>query len=157
MTGPVLYSFDTSAFINGRRDLFPPEIFRTLWTNIEVAIASGVIRSTDDVREELGKRDDATKAWASAQSDLFVQLEQDVQMATSTVLRRHPKLLGVGKGRNGADPFVIGLAHARALVVVTEEHRTGRIDKPKIPDVCEAMGVRCVNLVGFIRDQGWTF
>ena len=36
-------------------------------------------------------------------------------------LRKHEKLMGVGGGRNAADPFVIGLATARDATVVTEE------------------------------------
>lgn len=31
------------------------------------------------------------------------------------------------------------------------------INRPRIPEVCGVLGVRCVNLIGFIRDQGWTF
>ena len=78
-------------------------------------------------------------------------------MATRTVLAGHPKLVGKGGQRNLADSFVIGLALARSGIVVTQETRTNNLEKPRIPDVCEAMGVRCVDLVGFIRDQGWTF
>jgi hypothetical protein len=38
------YSFDTSAILNGRRDLFRPTVFQTLWTQIEYAIVAGQIR-----------------------------------------------------------------------------------------------------------------
>lgn len=156
MTG-LLYSFDTSAFINGRRDLLPPEVFPTFWTNIEQMILAGVIRAIDEVRRELRKRDDTTKAWAMSQDGLFIDLEEDVQAATMSVLAAHPKLTGMGGGRNEADPFVIGLAHARHGVVVTEETLSNNINKPRIPDVCGAMGIRCINLVQFARDQGWKF
>lgn len=50
----LLYSFDTSVFINGRRDLLPPEVFPTLWANIEQMIVVGSIRAVDVVRDELG-------------------------------------------------------------------------------------------------------
>ncbi len=30
----VLYSFDTSAILNGRRDLFRPAVFRGLWGRV---------------------------------------------------------------------------------------------------------------------------
>lgn len=153
----LLYSFDTSVLINGRRDLLPPEVFLTLWANIEDMIVAGTIRAVDVVREELGRRDDSTKTWADAQAELVVTLDQDIQLATTETLTRHPKLVGKGGQRNGADPFVIGLAWARDGIVVTEETPTNNIDRPRIPDVCGAMGVRCVNLVRFIRDQGWTF
>ena len=153
----LLYSFDTSVFINGRRDLLPPEIFLTLWANIEQMIAAGTIRAVDVVRDELGRRDDATRAWAAAQEGLFVTLDEDVQAATSKTLAAHPKLMGRGGGRHAADPFVIGLARAHSGIVVTEKTPTSNLERPQIPDACSALGVRCVNLIGFIRDQGWTF
>ena len=156
MTEP-LYSFDTSALINGRRDLLPPGIFITLWQRVEVMIAAGPIRCVDVVKTELGRRADAIYTWALAQNGLFVELEQDIQIATSEVLREHRRLVGKGGLRNAADPFVIGLARARRGAVVTEEHATGNLEKPHIPDVCAAMGVRCIGLVEFIGDQGWTF
>ena len=40
---------------------------------------------------------------------------------------------------------------------MTEETMSGSLQKPRIPDVCRAMGMTCVNLVGFIEQQGWTF
>ena len=153
----AFYSFDTSALINGRRDLLPPETFPSVWERVEAMIAAGTIRCVDEVERELAKRDgDAVHTWAKGQEGLFVDLDTDVQGATSQVLAAHPKLLGTGKGRNGADPFVIALALARDGVVVTEEHR-GSITNPKIPVVCEAVGVRSLTLVQFITEQGWTF
>lgn len=84
-------------------------------------------------------------------------LDEEVLAATKEILAVHKKLIGVGKGRNGADPFVIALALVRDGTVVTEEHPTGRIDKPKIPDVCNALGVPCTNLGGFASGQEWRF
>ena len=153
----VLHSFDTSSLLNGRRDLLPPEVFRSLWSGIESMIAAGDIRAVDVVRDELGKRDDNVSRWARGQANLFVALDADIQRATREVLTRHQKLMGRGGGRNAADPFVIGLARARGGVVVTEETLSGNLDKPRIPDVCDALGVRWLNLIGFVRAQGWSF
>lgn len=152
-----LYSFDTSAFIKGRRDILPPQVFATLWINIEQAITSGIVRASDEVWREIGKRDDAIKAWASDQPGLFVPLEEDIQIATTRILDDHPKLMGKGGGRNEADPFVIALACVRNAVVVTEETSTGTLEKPRITHVCDALGIRCIGLVQFARDQGWVF
>jgi hypothetical protein len=153
----VSYSFDTSAILNGRRDLFPPTVFKTLWTNIEQLIDDGQIRSVDVVRDELTKRDDDACTWAKQQTHLFVPLELDIQAETATILSAHPKLVGKGGVRSGADPFVIGLAKARSGTVVTEEKPTGRLNKPHIPDVCAALGIPCLNLVQFVTEQGWHF
>ncbi|RFC72315.1 DUF4411 family protein [Streptomyces sp. AcE210] len=152
-----MYSFDTSSILNGRRDLLPPTVFPSLWSNVEQMIASGSIRSVDVVLEELSRRDDDAHTWAKGQAALFVPLDLQVQQATTRILAVHPKLLGRGGGRNGADPFVIGLAVACDGCVVTEETPSGRIEKPRIPDVCEALGVPWVNLIGFVSRQDWTF
>jgi len=60
------------------------------------------------------------------------------------------------KNRNGADPFVIATARVKGLTVVTEE-KGGTTNKPKIPSECQALGVSCVNVLSFLRDQGWSF
>jgi len=153
----ALYSFDTSALLNGHRDLLPPETFRTVWMNIEQAIATGDVRAVEVVRDELGRRDDEVSQWATRQHGLYVPLNPGVQRATREVLAAHPRLMGKGGGRNAADPFVIGLARAQGGVVVTEETMTGNLSKPRIPDVCDALDVPCVNLVGFIQRQGWSY
>jgi hypothetical protein len=153
----TFYSFDTSSLLNGRRDLLPPEIFVTLWTNIESMITVGDIRCVDEVLNELARREDVVHDWAKSQADLFVPLAANVQRTAREVLEAHPKLVGAGGGRNSADPFVIALARAHGGVVVTEETLSGSINKPRIPDVCNAMGVPWLNLVGFVQQQEWTF
>ena len=59
--------------------------------------------------------------------------------------------------RSGGDPFVIALAMVKSGTVVTEEKPTGNIAKPRIPDVCDALGVHCLTLMEYIEAQGWTF
>lgn len=151
----MIYSFDTSALLNGRRDLLPPAIFPTLWERLEMMIGSSVL-AVDQVRDELRRKHDETTAWAAAQRDLFVPLESDIQRATRQVLTECPKLVAVGGKRDGADPFVVALALARGGMVVTEEN-SGSAVRPRIPDACDLLGVPCVGLVGFVQAQGWQF
>lgn len=95
------YSFDTSAILNGRRDLFRPRVFLTLWAQIEGAITAGQIRSVDEVRRELSRRDDDAKRWADAQADLFVPLETPIQQSAAQILTVHARLVRQG-GRRSA-------------------------------------------------------
>lgn len=157
MTLGRYYSFDTSAFINGQRDLLPPDVLPKLWPQIASMIMMGEVQAVDVVRDELSQRDDGVFMWAKEQKSLFVPLTVDVQRETRAVLKRYPKLVGVGGGRSGADPFVVALAMANDGTVVTEEHATGNRERPKIPDACAGLGVPCINLLAFIREQGWTF
>ena len=153
----AFYSFDTSSLLNGRRDLLPPDTFPTLWERIAEMITNGSIRAPDEVDRELSRRDDEVSQWAKAQKDLFAPLDAPLQRQTRAVLDAHPRLTGRGKGRNAADPFVIALAQlARDGVVVTEE-TSKSIENPKIPDVCDALGIRCIGLITFVREQNWTF
>ena len=152
----TLYSFDTSSLLNGRRDLLPPDTFVSLWARFEEMVGT-IVLSVDEVREELDRKDDETSAWAKTQSGLFVPLEVDIQIAVQQVLTACPKLVSVGNQRNGADPFVIALALARGGTVVSEETRGGSLNKAKIPDACEELGVPCMRLVEFVQAQGWKF
>jgi predicted nucleic acid-binding protein len=151
------YSFDTSAILNGRRDLFRPAVFQTLWAQIEDAIVAGQIRSVDEVQRELARRDDDARQWADAQGDLFVPLELPIQQSAAQILNVHPRLISQGGRRSAADPFVIALAMVRNGTVVTEETARGNVTNPRIPDVCGDLGVPCLNLMEYIEAQGWTF
>ena len=150
----VFYSFDTSSLLNGRRDLFPPATFRSLWANIEVLIEVGSIRAVDVVKDELKKREDDVHRWAVTQLGLFVPLSTDVQSETRKILSEHPKLLGVGGGRNGADPLVIALACLHDGVVVPEETLSRNLAQPRIQDGCDALDVHRLDLARFVQAEG---
>ncbi|TGN65403.1 DUF4411 family protein [Nocardioides eburneiflavus] len=150
------YSFDTSAIINGRRDIFKPTTFGPIWDAIEDMIRAGQVQAVDEVKRELKRKSDEANAWAKRCSNMFVPLSREIQISTREILAAHPRLLGQGGGpRNGADPFVIALAHARGGTVVTQE-TPRNINKPRIPDVCIAMGIPWVTLPDFVDAQGWT-
>ena len=62
----MLDSFDT-AILNGRRDLFRPKVFRTLWSQMDDATTPGRIGFFDEVQRELSTRDDdgPTDRWGT--------------------------------------------------------------------------------------------
>jgi hypothetical protein len=86
-----------------------------------------------------------------------VPLTRDLQDATSRVLEQHPRLISLGSNKNSADPFVVGLAMAHFGTVVTPETPNRKLHKPRIPDVCAAMGVPWMTLPQFVAEQGWIF
>lgn len=150
------YSFDTSAFINGRRDIFKPPTFEPIWDEIGNMIDRGQVLAVDEVKRELKRKDDDVALWARTKRGLFVPLERDIQEATKEVLRACPRLMAQhGANRNSADPFVVGLALARGGAVVTQETPGNSDKRPRIPDACKAVGVRCQTLPEFVSDQDW--
>jgi predicted nucleic acid-binding protein len=152
------YSIDTSSLIEGFRNLYPYEVFPRLWNDyLPSLVERGELRATDEVRVELQRRDDELLQWLSAYADdLFVEIDEDTQREVLAILSDHRELVHVGRGRSGADPFVIALAKLNEATVVTEEG-SGSRKKPRIPDVCGALGIRCMKLIHLIQEQGWTF
>ena len=63
------------------------------------------------------KKDDEVYEWARLQGDLFVPLEQEIQVATSTILAQFPKLVDTRRNRGQADPFVIAYARQNGVKV----------------------------------------
>lgn len=150
------YSIDTSALLDGWTRYYPPDVFPDVWTGIEELIDHGELRATDEVFVELKKRDDDVFAWAkSRKASLFVAIGDEIQEQVATILAQHERL--VRHNRSGADPFVIGLAMVEGCAVVTGERLSGSLEKPKIPDVCNALEVPHLDLLGLFREQGWRF
>lgn len=153
---PVRYSLDTSALLNAWQRNYPPDLFPTLWQNLDGLIASGVLIASEEVLIELEKKEgDAVHQWARQRSSMFVPIDGQVQQVVSTILQRYPRLIDNRTSRSGADPFVIGLAIIERCTVVTAERPSGNPVKPKIPDVCSGMDVRWIGLIDLIREQNW--
>jgi len=150
----VSYSVDTSALLDAWVRYYPPDVFETLWKQLDSLAAEGRLLAIDEVRRELEKKDDELFKWVSARSAMIVTLDEELQTAALPIINRFPSLTNTKSLMSGsADPFVIALAQARALTVVTAEQ--SRPSKPRIPDVCKALGVPCITLVEMFRREGW--
>jgi len=151
------YSIDTSALMEGWHRLYPPKVFPSLWARLDELIEQDNLVATEEVLHELEKKDDEIYRWARQRERMFIPIDEDVQLAVQKILQGYKKLLDTRKNRSGADPFVIALASVRGCCVVTQEGKTGSLSRPNIPDVCEALHIRCVNLIQLIEEQGWVF
>ncbi len=150
------YSLDANVFIESWRRLYRPRRFVSFWDRVDEGIRAGNLRATEEVKVEIWRRDDELKSWLKDRQEVFVPHEEDVQLALSRALIPCQRMLGSHKGHNAADPWVIALAMARGMTVVTLEGRTGNTNKPRIPDVCEELGVPWRSLADFIDEQDWT-
>jgi hypothetical protein len=150
------YCFDTSALIDCWARSYPPDVFPGVWSKLDDLISHQQIVCPEEVRTELARQDDDLTDWVSGRPYMFVSLDEAIQVATKEVLRAHPLLMKATKNRNGADPFVIATARVKTLTVVTEE-KGGTQAKPKIPSVCAGLEVPCIDVLQFLREQGWSF
>jgi len=150
------YSIDTSAILDGHIRYYSPDVFPGIWSRLGALIDAGRLFAPDIVIDELKKKLDEAHRWAKGHSRLAVPLEKDVQLAATEVVNQYPKLIDNRPGRDAAaDPFVIGLARARGLTVVTGERETGSLGRPNIPDVCKALKVPCFSMLDLFRHEAW--
>ena len=151
------YSIDTSAILDGWRRHYAPDVFPIIWEKLDELINTGELRATEEVLFELEKKDDNVYDWAKDHPLLFVPIDSQIQQIVASILEDYERLVDTRKNRTSADPFVIALAQINNACVVTGEHLSNNLDKPNIPDVCDALGIRYINFFSLIKEQGWVF
>jgi hypothetical protein len=151
------YSIDTSALLDGWHRYYRPKVFPGLWENLEALVADGKLRASEEVYLELQRKDDAAFAWAKKHRGMFVKHDAAILSVVSAVLKDHRALIRANGNRSGADPFVIALAKTHGCVVITGERLSDSPKKPRIPNVCQALGIQWTNVIGVCEREGWTF
>ena len=151
-----MYCVDTSAWLDGWNRFYPPKVFRTLWDEIDQLVTAGEIISAEEVYIELAKRDDDLHAWVKSRKLMLRVPDEPIQLAVSALLQKYPRLVDTLKNRSQADPFVIATAqHAGATVVTGESF--GSATRPRIPYVCQAEGLSCMNFLEMLIELKLTF
>jgi hypothetical protein len=141
---------------------YPLDVFVTLNTRIEQLIKHNEFKAIELVKEEIhavGTPD--LKTWAGRHKNLFVPLTTDVQLEAAAIEAKYPDLLDVKSPYQSADAYVIALAKLQNGVVISQETSVHEKRNPAkrhyIPDVCRDLGIPCINLLGLMRKEKWTF
>ena len=150
------YVFESNIFINLQRRQ-PIDIFPSLWNRIGNLMDDGTIISSQEVYDEIMIGGDDLEKWAKARKGCFLPSSVPVQQEVRTILLSHRGLIEGGSKKNSADPFVVALAKQEQCKVVTEEVRTRNAKSPKIPDVCDAYQIECIDFIGFAREEKFAF
>lgn len=158
MTSP-LYSVDTSALIDGLERYYPEESFPALWKEVDALIGAGRFLISEEVWEEARVRDAAAKKWCDSRKNdgLVVATDMAVVREVQNILGGFPNLVKQGRNRNRADAFVIAVARVKGAIVVTGEGPDGNDRQPKIPYICQRLGVKAIRFLDVIQLEGWKF
>src|SRR4030043_329933 len=118
----IMYSFDTSVFMDWQARYYPPDIFGSLVTRIEELINAGQCSAVELVKEEI----DAVgtpelRAWMKNHSALFVTLDPLVQVEAASIESKYPDLMDPKSLHQSADAYVVALAKVKDGVVVPQE------------------------------------
>ncbi len=155
----VAYCFDTSAFINSWRRLYPIDVLPSLWDRIDYLIASDRIKAPEYVLMEIARVSDELHSWVQTRPQMFVPALAGIQTRVSHIINTYPAFLQE-RSPDGvwADPYVIALAQEQNRIVVTWETLADRnARRLKIPNICNALGVEWMNLLDLMRREAWTF
>lgn len=156
LTNP--YSIDTSSLIQAWQRAYPPQLFPGLWSAVDGLIDSGRLKASIEVYYELQRKHDELGQWAKERKNgLFVDIDEELQTALSRLMSTHPRLVDTKTGKSGADPFVIALAQITPSCIVVSDEHGGSAKSPKIPTVCQALGIQCMTILELIEREGWTF
>ena len=141
---------------------YPLDVFVTLTTEIEGLIKSSDFQAVELVKEQIdsvGTPD--LKSWASSHKNLFVPLAPEVQLEGASIEAKYPDLIDAKSPYQSADAYVIAWARLQGGVVISQETSVHEKRNPAkrhyIPDVCRDLGIPCINLLGLMRREKWTF
>lgn len=153
------YCIDTSAILdfwsNDRYTPYPLKVgkFMQLWKFIEVKVTEGVIVIPKVVHSELTTRNKELKEWLNKNKKSFIDEREYIPELKSIV--NHEDFYTTDRASLN-DAHIIAIAMGRRITVVTSEKydNTPSKVKPKIPNICEALSVDCINLSDFFEREG---
>lgn len=155
------YSIDTNVIVSflgdGDAELYPVDVFGPQWNFLEAAFMDGRVIAARRVETELQKwkRIDQVDTWLKDHNYVFEDIVSNKQLAAAKeIVNRYPAY-GLDMNRLG-DLEVMVLAKARGLTVISlESQKQHRADRPKIPSVCQELGIEHVGFHGFLRAEGF--
>lgn len=159
--GDQKYCLDANVLINAWNQYYSKTICPGYWDVLRRLGHAGRIFLPEHVKEEIIRTDDTLANWLLGSGIPIYPVDGSVMEIVNAVFAadpRHALLVDNTKGRSLADPWVIAHAIAEKACVVTKENKVTSSDKKvKIPNVCEKMGVRCINDFDMIRELGIHF
>ena len=144
------YVIDASSLIEAfHRYPLGKVTFISIWEKIGELFEEGKLISSSEILDEV--KDEELKKWLNPYKKYFLPLTEDIQLSTKKVLHDYPNIINVlntKKASSNGDPFIIATAMVSEGTVVTQE----KAGENKIPNVCKAYKISCINLEQFINE-----
>lgn len=159
----MAYIFDTNIFIRSKYEM-PMDLWPTFWTKIAEMINSGNVFSNIQVKSEIDKGGDELTTWMkyNVPTDFYIENDLDVMTKYGDVIRwangnpvYRPE--AVAEFSQVADAYLVAASAAKGYTLVTNETADPMCKRRvKIPDACNAFGVRFCDLNTVFRELGIT-
>lgn len=156
MASPVLYTLDTSSLIEASR-AYGGSSFEAFWQRLEGLVREERCLLSEEVVWELEQVADELLAWVKRQEGFVASFSREQEATVREIMAAYPKLISIKKNKGSADPYIIALAKHRSMTVITEEALMPQGQPPKIPNVCEDLGVAWMKIRHMSEQEGWVF
>ncbi len=159
---PKIYCIDANVLIQAWQKYYSPKICPSYWDILNELGERSKIFLPQMVYEEITRTEDDLADWLK-NSNISIKKNDSVVIEC---LRKiydvnplHKFLVDNTKQRSLADPWVIAHAIKEKAIVVTKENKetAGNSTKIKIPNVCDNMGVRCIDDFQMIQELNIQF
>ena len=154
------YCMDASALIDLGERHYPErvKVFTAIWDFLYSEIDNGTIVSVDYVKTELERKADEWRETFIQRAGHMFYVDESIEMEYANLIQEIESRTEFRVNRQrerfmeGADPWVIAMArNFGECTVVTAE--TKSLADYGMDPVCQALGVKCINLVKMFEDN----
>lgn len=158
------YLVDANTMIEAANVYYTFKRVPGFWDWLAEQITGGVVGSASLVKDEIEFPKELVE-WVEEQEakGFFIdvsspEIQIQFRKIAAWVMAQNFKPEHQAKFLNGADPWIIAAAKVLKCKVVTQEVSGGNgTRKVKIPDVCNAVGVECINTFAMTDELKGTF
>lgn len=160
------YLLDTNIYLNFYDRYYRFNFFPSFWTAFEEVINTKVVIPRVVLNEQ--HQDESFKIWLEEKHLGTILNHRDYVVEWGEILQHISEspyytdnALSSDKGwarEKIADPWLIAIARSLDLTIVTSETRVANLSEfrpikaAKIPDICDSLGVRCIDMNTFFEE-----
>jgi hypothetical protein len=145
-----IYIVDADSWIKCYEETYPIDVFPGLWDLIREAALDEMIITPRQAINETGDGSKGVSAWVrTIQPSIVLNETPKVVDRMNEVVKQFSDLTrGIAES---ADPWLVAHARGRSNAVVVTEEKRSLGGRKKLPDVCEAFGVKSIDVLTMFR------
>ncbi|RYX83397.1 DUF4411 family protein [bacterium] len=158
---------DSNFFIQAHRSTYPLDVAKSFWQKVSELAHNGKICSIDKVKSELFTNNDLLTEWCQENlpDNFFVDSSPVInsyriviQTATARIPAYNQRALDTFFDAEEADAWLIAHGLFSSLSIVTHEtSEPQKINRVKIPDICNLLNIRTLTTIQMFRELGESF
>lgn len=156
------YLIDTNIFIESAYRFYAFDICPGFWEFLNKCARLDSVKSIDKVYKEITSDNLKLQDFKEQLNNrgFFLSIENNIRAesyaeVTQALRAMQYKRLAIDNFSKGADYFLVALAYQESYTIVTHEAKSGNNAKNtiKIPNVCEQLGIKCIDIAEFLRRE----